>query len=128
VTAVVLDASAVLAFVLAEPGADKVAAALPAGAAITSVNLAEAATVLIRKGFRVDDIAGRLLPGAWQVTPVDALLGLRAAELSVATRPFGLSLGDRICLAFAEREKCPAMTTDRAWASVNVGVAVDLIR
>jgi ribonuclease VapC len=46
------------------------------------------------------------------------------------TKPFGLSLGDRLCLALPRREKQPAVTTDRSWAEAGplVGVTVQLIR
>jgi hypothetical protein len=48
----------------------------------------------------------------------------------LATRPFGLSLGDRLCLALAIREKPPALTADKAWADVAplIGATVKLIR
>jgi PIN domain nuclease of toxin-antitoxin system len=53
---------------------------------------------------------------------------VRAAALRATTRRFGLSVGDRACLALALREQVPAVTTDRAWSKLSVGVEVVLIR
>ena len=65
---------------------------------------------------------------ACAIVPVDAELGLRAGVLHAATRSRGLSLGDRICLALAEGEGVPALTADRAWADLDIGIEVSLIR
>jgi ribonuclease VapC len=126
--AYVLDASALLALLKQEPGGDRVMAVLASGAAITSVNLAEVAAVLIRDGHSPAETARRVMQGVWSVEAVDTALALRSAELFTATRPAGLSLGDRVCLALADRERCPALTADRSWAGLNLGIAVELIR
>ena len=44
------------------------------------------------------------------------------------TRATGLSLGDRACLALAQRLRVPAVTADREWANVNVGITIQLVR
>ena len=63
-----------------------------------------------------------------QIVPFDAELAYRAGMLRSATRPAGLSLGDRACLALAERLGLPALTADRAWGALQVGIPVDVIR
>jgi PIN domain nuclease of toxin-antitoxin system len=44
------------------------------------------------------------------------------------TRPYGLSLGDRACLALAIRRKATVYTTDAAWKNLNLGIEVEVIR
>jgi PIN domain nuclease of toxin-antitoxin system len=51
-----------------------------------------------------------------------------AAVLWPETSPAGFSLGDRACLALARREAVEAVTMDRAWESVSIGVNVRVIR
>jgi len=50
------------------------------------------------------------------------------AKLRPLTKPLGLSLGDRTCLALAIDRECPVMTADRNWAKLNIGVPIQLIR
>ena len=126
----VLDASALLALTLAEPGEERVMAVILAGARMTTANFAEVATRYVRAGASEAQV--RALHDGLPVVlvPVDADLALRAALMSGATRAAGLSLGDRLCLALAQREQVPALTADRAWAGVadQVGVRVELLR
>jgi ribonuclease VapC len=123
----VLDASAALALILDEPGAERVATALTS-AMISSVNAAEVVHSLIRGGGQPRDARQLVLALDCPIVSVDAELGFRAGMLSEATRTEGLSLGDRVCLALAERERVPALTADRAWQSLDLGIEVRLIR
>lgn len=124
---VVLDASALLAVVLSEPGAERVADSLD-DALISSVNLAETAAVLMDAGIPSARVRGRLSQLAFTTVPFEEEDAFLAAELRPLTRTLGLSLGDRACLALARRGGLPALTADRAWAELDVGVEVRLIR
>ncbi len=123
----VLDASAALALILDEPGADRVATALTS-AMISSVNVAEVVDRLIRGGGEPHSARQLVLALDCPIVSVDAELGFRAGMLSQVTRKRGLSLGDRICLALAEREQVPALTADRAWQALDLDVRIQLIR
>jgi len=123
----VLDASAVIAAIRNEPGGEAVKA-IYSSAILSSVNASEVVNKLIVQGMapRAASMSVRNL--ACEIVDVDVELGLRAGELWVLTRKKGLSLGDRICLALAERENAPAVTSDRAWAELGLDIKVELIR
>jgi PIN domain nuclease of toxin-antitoxin system len=123
--AAVLDASAVLALLLGEPGADAVADAIAGGVAISSVTHAEVGTVLARNGWDRDGLA--LVAGQTLVEPFSLADALTAAALITATSGLGLSLGDRACLALAQRLRAPALTAERAWAKLDVEVEIIVI-
>ncbi|MFA7262420.1 MAG: type II toxin-antitoxin system VapC family toxin [Caulobacter sp.] len=123
----VLDASAVLAVVLTEPGGD-IVRPLMADSLLSAVNLAEVTTRLLDLGFPSARIDSRLARLRFTVVPFDEGLALSAGLLRAQTRHLGLSVGDRACLALAQREQLPALTADRSWAKLDVGVEVVLIR
>lgn len=124
---VVLDASALLAWLNDEPGAAAVEAVL-ADAVISSVNLSEVGAVLADVGMPPEEVGAVFSDLELRTVPFDDDLALLAASLRPATRSAGLSLGDRACLALAQRLDAPAITGDRAWARVDVPVAIRLIR
>jgi ribonuclease VapC len=128
--AAILDASAVLALINREPGQDVVAATLISGATICSVNLAEVITIMLRDGVPENSIQLIVDRLPMVVVDFDRDLALAAGLMSNLTRPLGLSLGDRACLALAHRRNASALTADRAWIQAGplVGVTVTLIR
>ena len=127
---IVLDASAVLALLLREPGAERVTAAIVAGARMSTVNFSEVATRYVRAGATEAELLALRDGLPVTLVAVDADLALRAARMSAVTREAGLSLGDRLCLALAQREGATALTADRAWAGVAgaIGVTVEVLR
>jgi len=123
----VLDASALLALLFQEPGATAVADVIAEGAAVSTVNLSEVATVLVRHERDAD----RILRAVTAQVAVEAFTtedALAAAALWAPTRATGLSLGDRACLSLAQRLEVPAVTADRGWATVDVGITIQLVR
>lgn len=124
----VLDASAVLAFLKREPGADVVAALL-ARSLIGTVNLSEVAARLDEEGAPAERLMRAFVAASGvAVVAFDEDLSYRTGALRGATKPYGLSLGDHACLALAGRETVPAVTAERVWASLSIGVSVRLIR
>lgn len=123
----VLDASAVLAVILTEPGGDMVRP-LMAKSLLGAVNFTEVTTRLLDLGFPSAEMDDRLKRLRIEVLPFDEHLALSAGRLRTQTRHLGLSVGDRACLALALREGLPVLTGDRAWAKLDVGVEVVLIR
>lgn len=121
---VVLDASAVLALLQNEPGADHVWQYVP-GARLSAVNAAEVVAKLVDAGSAAEE-AGELLDrlGA-EILPFDAGDVVPLARIRHGSR--ALSLGDRACLALALRLAVPAVTADRAWSGLQTGVEIQLI-
>lgn len=129
----VLDASAFLAYLRDEPGAEAVADAVAGGAAISTVNLAEVLSRAADRGADPRRLAHRLterglLDGAIAVEPLTTADAVEIARLRPLTRDHGLSLGDRACLALATRLQAPAVTADTAWSDLDLDVVLRLIR
>lgn len=124
----VLDASALLAMVNGEPGDGKVASAVTEGAAISAVNLSEVVAKLNEAGMLELEIREALGSLGLDVIDLTSELAYRVGLLRPITRRLGLSLGDRSCLALAQRLGLPVLTTDRAWLRLQLGIPVQVIR
>jgi PIN domain nuclease of toxin-antitoxin system len=122
----VLDASAILALLFGEPGAETVADAIADGAAMSTVTHAEVGTVLIRSGN--DHSALAQVAGQVRVEPFTVTDANTAAALITAGQRLGLSLGDRACLALAKRLRVHALTAEQAWVQLDVDIEIALIR
>ena len=123
-----LDASAILAFLFNERGAEKLTTEILAAAFVSTVNLAEVQTKLVKMGRRVEDAwvdANSLGTLAVPYTSEHAKI---AGDLIALTEPYGLSLGDRSCLAVAISLNAPVYTTQKIWKNLNVGVPIHVIR
>lgn len=123
----VLDASALIALLQGEPGAERVDAAR-AKAVIGTVNLCEVVTKLQDLGFADSAVDELVAEVDLDTVDFDASLAMDAGRLRRLTRSAGLSLGDRACLALGRRLGARVLTTDRAWAKLDLGVTVELIR
>ncbi len=123
----VLDASALLALLRAEPGSDKVAQTIP-GAVIGTVNLSEVVSKLIERGVPDPIVRSVLRQVELEIHPFSEELAYQAGNLRRTTRSAGLSFGDRACLALGQQLAAPVLTTDRNWKDLDVGVEVQVIR
>lgn len=124
---VVLDASAILARALDEPGIEIVEAVI-VGASVSAVNVTEVAQRLVDLGADDLSVAETIRNLSCHTVPFDQELALQAGLLRRTTHTKGLSLGDRACLALGKRLNLPVYTADRAWAELDLGVEVVLIR
>lgn len=123
----VLDSSAVLALLQAEPGHENIAERMGL-AVISAVNYAEVVTSLINNGMQFSQAADLLAMVALDVVPFDVEQALQCGALRQATRDSDLSLGDRACLALAQHYRLTAITTDKTWTQVAIGVEVHFPR
>jgi ribonuclease VapC len=124
---IVLDASAFLAYLFVEPGHERVAPQLTKSC-ISTVNLSEVIGRFVRDGHDATAVLHRIDESPVEAVPFLAEDAALAAALIPATRSLGLSLGDRACLGLAAARKARALTADRTWASLDIGLEIEVIR
>ena len=125
---IVLDASALLAVLNGEPGADKLTPELLSTAASSTVNLAEVQSKLVDRGLSPESAwAAALVPIA-EAVPFTAAHAKTAGSMIAEARALGLSLGDRACLALGLALHAPVYTADRSWKKLKLGLQIHLIR
>jgi ribonuclease VapC len=122
-----LDSSAVLANLNGEPGGDLVDA-IAIGSYISAINLAEVISKLIRGGLSTADAVVAAQQCGAETIYVDEGQAILAGELHAGSRSAGLSMADAFCLALAKQRSFEVLTSDRAWTSLDLDVAVTLIR
>jgi ribonuclease VapC len=125
----VIDASALIAFLEGEVGADVIDAEID-GAMISAVNFGEVAQHQFRNGKSRSEMERLADELGLIIIPVDYALALDAADIREIGRSIGLSQADCICLALAKQERSIVFTSDRSWLKIadELGVEVELIR
>ncbi len=125
---VVLDASAILAVLNQEPGADKLTPELLSDSTSSTVNLAEVQAKLVGAGGHPDEAWEDSCSPIREATPFTEEQAKFAGSLVAQTRSLGLSLGDRACLALGLVLKAPVYTADKSWKSLKLGLRIHVIR
>ena len=125
---IVLDASALLAVLNREPGAERLTPQLLSGATSSTVNLAEVQGKLVSRGIKPDEAWEAVLSPIREAAVFTGEQAKIAGSLIVQTSSLGLSLGDRACLALGIALKAPIYTADRSWKKLKVGVRIHLVR
>ncbi|WP_127585680.1 type II toxin-antitoxin system VapC family toxin [Paenibacillus koleovorans] len=121
-SSVVMDASAILAWMNNENGSEQVAELLLKGAAVSTVNVTEVMAKQSETGVSSSKTMSYLGLVGIEMMDFNTEDALIAADLRQHTRSYGLSLGDRACLALGIRLQLPVVTADRAWADLVLGV------
>ncbi|HLJ30416.1 MAG TPA: type II toxin-antitoxin system VapC family toxin [Candidatus Angelobacter sp.] len=125
---IVLDASALLAVLNREPGADKLTPELLSMATSSTVNLAEVQSKLVIRGLTPSDAWEATLSPIREATAFTAEHAEAAGNLVAETRALGLSLGDRACLALGVALRAPVYTADKSWKKLKLGIPIHVIR
>jgi ribonuclease VapC len=125
---VVFDASAILALLQNERGAEKLTDEILENAIASTVNLAEVQSKLVKKGDNPDEAWKDTLSSVTAEEPFTTEQARIAGDLIATTAKYGLSLGDRSCLALAIALKAPVYTTQQAWRNLKLGVPIHVIR
>lgn len=123
-----LDASALLAWLREEPGAEVVEERL-SGSFVSAVNLSEVLQKSLAGGVEISGVVEDLVALGVSFVAFGAEQAIVAAEMWPNTRSLGLSLADRACLATAVGLGLSALTADRSWAEIEwEGLSVETIR
>lgn len=117
-----LDASALLAFLLKEEGGLEVLKVVSSQQCwISSVTLTEVQGKLVGCGNftprQVESQLGPLLSFVREV-PFDSACREKASFYYAPKSPYGLSLGDAACFGTAEALKVDVLTAERGWAEI----------
>ncbi|MGD9721468.1 MAG: type II toxin-antitoxin system VapC family toxin [Pirellulales bacterium] len=126
-TSVVLDASALIAFLRNEPGADIVRDRLR-GSSISAVNYSEVLKKTIELKGTADEARVRIDALPISIVPFDVEQAVGSAALYPLSKPHGLSFADRACLALGISCNVDVLTTEKDMTEVDVPVNVVRIR
>lgn len=124
---VVLDASALLAWLHEEPGAERVAEHFPE-TVMSCVNWSEVVQKSLAKSVNVEGMREDVMALGLALEPFTAKQAEFAGLLWRDTQTLGMSLGDRACLALAADKSLPVLTTDRAWQKLKTDIVISVIR
>jgi ribonuclease VapC len=124
---VVLDASAVIAVLNVEPGADVVLGAI-AGALISAVNYSEVLKKAIERRQTTGPIGELLDSYRVEIIPFDAEHAAASADLYPEGKPHGMSFADRACLALGVQRKLTVLTAESKMRLLTLPIKVKLIR
>lgn len=129
---VVLDASAVLAFINDEVGSSTIDKYLALSPIMSAVNWAEVVSKAAEVGYPPEKFQKQLrVQGPFRIITIKPFTeqdSIAAANLRESTKSQGLSLADRACLALAKRLNLPVLTADRIWGKLNLGIEIIISR
>ena len=124
---IVLDSSALIAFMFHEKGYERVAAIID-DSCISAVNFSEVIGRFVRDGYDPETVMKRIARSSIEIVPFGTADATLTASLLPATRPLGLSLGDRACLALAISRRIGAITADHPWLELDFPIEITCIR
>ncbi len=124
----VLDASALMALINQEPGAEVVARKL-SHSCISVVNFAEVLTKMLEYGIEIEKAKRALDNFNLCLIPFDDEQIEGTSLLRIATKQYGLSLADRVCLNLGKILNLPILTADQIWGKLpDPHLKIELIR
>ena len=111
------DTSALIALLKKEQGHEMLSEVLT-HSSISAVNFSELVAVLIRNNIEekeIDEILQDIVP---EILPFDEKIAIKAGKIINITKEYGLSLGDRACIATSIHYNIPVYTTDKVWEKI----------
>lgn len=123
-----LDTSAVIAILKKEPGY-KILEDIIANSSISSVNLSEFISVLARASIPTNEIDKIIIDIIPEIIPFSEDIAIESGKLTNYTKKYGLSLGDRACIATGIYHNMIIYTADKIWSELEIKNAnIKLIR
>jgi len=126
-TKIVFDSSAILALLKMESGHEIVSKNLEQ-AIVSSVNFCEVVSFLSKKTQKQDEMIKFLTETFDCIEDFNIEQAIIAGSFTSITKDYGLSMGDRACLALAKYKNIPVLTADKTWSKLNLGIKIKLIR
>ena len=116
---VILDSSALLALIKNEEGSSVVEELL-GSIVMSSVNVSEAASILLDSAMRVEQVIKAIEPFVDSIVAFDFEYSILCADLKKSTKNLGLSIGDRACISLGIKLGLAIYTADRIWAELKL--------
>jgi PIN domain nuclease of toxin-antitoxin system len=95
---------------------------------MSTVNLSEVVSVLMDIGISKEEAETTTAELLSEIIAFDQQQAYAAASLRKITKPYGLSLGDRACLALGKIKNLPVITADKAWTKISQNIKIICIR
>ncbi len=124
---IVLDASALIALLLAEPGRETVEEHI-ATTAISAVNLAEVLARTSRERISSRILLPKLDALGLTIVDFDPPQAVVVSDIREYARGHGVGLADCCCIALAMSRAWPVLTADRIWTTLGFDIDIRLIR
>jgi len=124
---IVLDSSALIAFLRREPGHEVVASRW-SEVCISTVNLSEVLARMSREGASPSALSQQLAGLGLVAIEFNVAQAVLAGEIREKARKFGVGLGDCCCLALALHRTLPILSADRPWLKLGLAIQISLIR
>lgn len=124
---IVIDSSAVVAFLLRERGHEIVARRLSTSC-ISAVNFSEVLARMTRDLIEPQQLAPKLLELGLTLVDFDRSQAIVAGEIRETARLHGIGFADCCCVALAITRDLPVLTADRAWQIMADKVSVEFLR
>jgi PIN domain nuclease of toxin-antitoxin system len=123
----VIDASALLAILFDEPGAD-IAIAHSRNGFMSAVNLCESIERVIRVGGSAEFVIDAAARFEINILPFGSPEAVIASQMRGRPGYAGISLADRACIATAQVRGLGILTADRAWSTLGLDKEIVQIR
>jgi len=125
---IVFDSSALIALFAKEKGFEVIKQHLK-NAIISSVNIAEVYKYCIDVQNLTEDECNDIVNiSGVKIIEFDQKQALTTAQIYPKTKKYGLSLGDRACIALAIEKECSVLTCDKIWEKVHIDVEFIMAR